>query len=63
MDRMGIFQSELVEQNLQKDRNEIGTESTLHVIYQPRGSVPATATGDNNVASANAAQAMNVEAR
>jgi Tfp pilus assembly protein PilN len=63
MDRMGIFQSELVEQNLQKDRNEIGTESTLRVLYQPRGSVPATATGDNNVAAANAAQAMNVETR
>jgi Tfp pilus assembly protein PilN len=63
MDRMGIFQAELVEQNLQKDRNEIGTESTLRVLYQPRGSVPATATGDNNVAAANAAQAMNVETR
>jgi Tfp pilus assembly protein PilN len=63
MDRTGIFRSELVEQNLQKDRNEIGTESTLRVIYQPRGSVPTTATGDNNVAAANAAQAMNVETR
>jgi Tfp pilus assembly protein PilN len=63
MDRMGIFQSELVEQNLQKDRNEVGTESTLRVLYQPRGSVPATATGDNNVAAANTAQAMNMETR
>jgi hypothetical protein len=63
MDRMGIFQSELVEQNLQKDRNEVGTESTLRVLYQPRGGVPTTTTGDNNVAAANAAQAMNVETR
>jgi Tfp pilus assembly protein PilN len=63
MDRAGIFQSQLIEQNLQKDRNEIGTESTLRVLYQPRGSVPTNATGDNNVAAANAAQAMNVETR
>jgi Tfp pilus assembly protein PilN len=55
MDRTGIFQSELVEQNLQKDRNEVGTESTLRVLYQPRGSAPTTATSDsNNVAAANA---------
>jgi hypothetical protein len=63
MDRAGIFQSELVEQNLQKERNEVGTESTLRVIYRPRGSMPTTATGDNNVAAANATQAMNVEMR
>lgn len=58
MDRAGIFRSELVEQNLQKERNETGTESTLRVIYQPRGSVPATATSGGNVAAANIAQAM-----
>jgi Tfp pilus assembly protein PilN len=63
MDRAGIFQAELVEQNLQKERNEIGTESTLRVIYQPRGSVPTTATGDNNVAAANVVQAINMETR
>jgi hypothetical protein len=63
MDRAGIFQAELVEQNLQKERNEIGTESTLRVIYRPRGGVPTTATGDNNVAAANATQAMSVEMR
>lgn len=63
MDRAGIFRSELIEQNLQKDRNETGTESTLHVIYQPRGGVPTTATSDHNVAAANPAQAMNVEMR
>jgi Tfp pilus assembly protein PilN len=63
MDRAGIFQAELVEQNLQKERNEIGTESTLRVIYQPRGSVPTTATGDNNVAAAKVVQAMNMETR
>jgi Tfp pilus assembly protein PilN len=63
MDRTGVFRSELVEQNLQKERNETGTESTLRVIYQPRGSVPATATSDNKVAAANIAQAMNMEVR
>jgi Tfp pilus assembly protein PilN len=63
MDRVGIFRSELVEQNLQKERNETGTESTLRVIYQPRGSVPATATSDNKVTAANIAQAINVGAR
>jgi Tfp pilus assembly protein PilN len=63
MDRAGIFQAELVEQNLQKERNEIGTESTLRVIYQPRGSVPTAATGDNNVAAANVVQAINMETR
>lgn len=63
MDRTGIFRAELVEQNLQKERNETGTESTLRVIYQPRGSVPTTTRSDNNIAAANSAQAMNVEMR
>lgn len=63
MDRAGIFRSELVEQNLQKERNETGTESTLRVIYQPRGSVPATAASDNKVAAATIAQAINMKVR
>lgn len=61
MDREGIFQSELVEQNLRKDRNEVGTESTLRVIYQPRGSLPATAASDRNLAAAATIEVLNVE--
>ena len=41
MDRGGIFRAELVEQNLQKERGESGTESTLRVFYHPRGVYPA----------------------
>lgn len=63
MDRAGVFRSELIEQNLQKERNETGTESTLRVIYQPRANVPTTATSNNNLAAANTAQAMNMEMR
>lgn len=62
MDRAGIFRAELIEQNLQKERGEAGTESTLRVFYQPRGSVPANASG-NNVASVNVAQAIDGEVR
>ena len=63
MDRAGVFRSELVEQNLQKERTETGTESTLHVIYQPRGSVPTTATSNNNLAAASTAQVKYPETR
>jgi Tfp pilus assembly protein PilN len=63
MDRAGVFRSELVQQNLQKERAETGTESTLRVIYQPRGGVPTTATNDNNLAAASTAQARNIETR
>ena len=63
MDRAGVFRSELVEQNLQKERTETGTESTLHVIYQPRGGVPTTATSNNNLAAASTAQVKYTETR
>lgn len=63
MDRAGIFRSELVEQSLRKDRNETGTESTLRVLYQPRGSVPATATGESTLAAADLTQVMSQETR
>ncbi|HKQ99253.1 MAG TPA: hypothetical protein VJT09_01190 [Pyrinomonadaceae bacterium] len=63
MDRAGIFRAELVEQNLQKERGEAGTESTLRVFYQPRGvSIPASASG-NNVAAADLARSANGGAR
>ena len=41
MDRGGIFRAELIEQNLQKERNETGTESTLRVLYRPRAVYPS----------------------
>jgi hypothetical protein len=62
MDRAGIFRAELVEQNLEKEGTANNTVSTLRVVYQPRGSVPASASG-NNVAAANLAQAINGEMR
>lgn len=62
MDRAGIFQAELVEQNLEKEGTANNTVSTLRVVYQPRGSVPARASG-NNVAAANLAQTINGELR
>jgi phage tail sheath gpL-like len=43
MDRGGIFRAELVEQNLQKERGEAGTESTLRVNYYPRAATPTSA--------------------
>jgi Tfp pilus assembly protein PilN len=62
MDRAGIFQAELVEQNLEKEGSASNTVSTLRVIYQPRGAVPATAEG-NNIATANLVQAIDGEMR
>jgi len=48
MDSAGIFQAELVSQNLQKGRGEIGTEYVMNVRYVPRNGVP---TRSNNGAS------------
>lgn len=48
MDSAGIFQAELVSQNLQKGRGEIGTEYVMNVRYVPRSGVP---TRSNNGAS------------
>ncbi|HEY3027916.1 MAG TPA: hypothetical protein VGJ55_17335 [Pyrinomonadaceae bacterium] len=48
MDSAGIFQAELVSQNLQKGRGEIGTEYVMNVRYVPRSGVP---TSSNNGAS------------
>jgi Tfp pilus assembly protein PilN len=62
MDRAGIFQAQLVEQNLSKERDASETESTLNVLYQPRGGVPASETG-SNVATISPVQAMNLGAR
>ena len=57
MDRAGIFRAELIEQNLQKERGETGTESTLRVFYQPRGGVP-TNVSSTNVAAAGVARTI-----
>ena len=38
MDRNGIFRADIVSQNLQKGRGEIGTEYDLAVVYRPRAS-------------------------
>lgn len=62
MDRAGVFRSELVEQKLERERDETGTESTLRVIYQPRNAVTTTATS-NNLAAAVTAQAKYTEPR
>ena len=39
MDKGGIFQAQLLSQNLQKGRGEAGTEYELLVIYRPRAGV------------------------
>ena len=48
MDRVGIFQSELRSQNLQRGRGESGAEYELYVVYRPRAGAPVA---DSPVAS------------
>jgi Tfp pilus assembly protein PilN len=55
MDRVGIFQTELRAQNLQKGRGESGTEYELYVIYRPRAG--AAAANPQDLASAEPATA------
>lgn len=50
MDSAGIFQAELVSQNLQKGRGEIGTEYVMNVRYVPRSGVPSSPTSGANLA-------------
>ena len=52
MSSTGIFQADLLAQNLQKGRNETGTESTLRVIYHPPAGVPTSQRGASNIAAA-----------
>ncbi len=59
MDSAGIFQAELVSQNLQKGRGEIGTEYVMNVRYVPRNGVP---TSSNNGASLAAIESSTVAA-
>lgn len=53
MSRTGIFEANLLAQNLQKGRNETGTESTLRVIYRPAAGVPvrSPASASSNIAA------------
>jgi hypothetical protein len=54
MSRTGIFEANLLAQNLQKGRNETGTESTLRVIYRPAAGVPtrsSPAGASSNIAA------------
>ncbi|HEX8138746.1 MAG TPA: hypothetical protein VF544_14360 [Pyrinomonadaceae bacterium] len=52
MSRTGIFEANLLAQNLQKGRNETGTESVLSVIYRPRAGAPTTSPrAERNIAA------------
>jgi Tfp pilus assembly protein PilN len=53
MSRTGIFEANLMAQNLQRGRSETGTESTLRVIYRPAAGVPVTTprAAASNIAS------------
>lgn len=51
MDAAGTFHAELVSQNLQKGRGEIGTEYVMNVHYQPRNGVPSGSLSGANVAA------------
>lgn len=62
MDRAGVFHAELIEQNLEKERTETGTQSTLRVIYQPR-SATTTAATNNNLAAAATSEVKYTETR
>ena len=64
MDRGGIFQAQLTEQNLEKERDQTVTVSTMRVIYSPRANVPATGSTDHTIAAADSvARRMNGEMR
>jgi Tfp pilus assembly protein PilN len=64
MDRGGIFQAQLAEQNLEKEKEQTVTVSTMRVIYSPRASVPASANNNHAIAAASvAARSMNGERR
>jgi Tfp pilus assembly protein PilN len=64
MDRTGVFQAEPLTQTPVKDKNQTGTEWTLHVYYKPRGDAPSAdedpnASAATAVAPANTSQARN----
>jgi Tfp pilus assembly protein PilN len=63
MDRGGIFRAELVEQSLQKEREETGTESILRVVYHPRAVIPASAPAGSVAEAAGVTRAAGPEER
>lgn len=52
MDRSGVFQSEVTEQNAQKAEKKDQTEWTLHIVYYQRAVRPGTPASTNTVAAA-----------
>ena len=63
MSRTGIFEANLLAQNLQKGRNETGTESVLRVIYRPAAGVPTRSPGASSNIAATAANIPSGEAQ
>jgi Tfp pilus assembly protein PilN len=59
MEATGTFHAELVSQNLQKGRGEIGTEYVMNVRYVPRTGVP---TSSDKAANLTAMETPNVAA-
>ena len=51
MEKAGIFDAELRNQNLQKGRGADGTEFELYVVYRPRAGAPTRATESKDLAS------------
>jgi len=51
MNRAGIFEAELRNQNLQKGRGADGTECELYVLYRPRAGAPTRVTKPEDLAS------------
>jgi Tfp pilus assembly protein PilN len=49
MEAGGTFRAELIAQNLQKGRGEIGTEYVMKVRYAPRAGVPANIDSAKNL--------------
>lgn len=56
MNKSGVFNAELVNQNLQKGRGEGGTEFELVVVYRPRHSYPSESLAEVQVEKAEAAK-------
>lgn len=52
MDRAGIFQADLRNQNLQKGRGASGTEYELYVLYRPRAGTAVSEAGPDSIAAA-----------
>ena len=53
MDKAGVFHAELLSQNLQKGRGEVGTEYELNVVYRPRAGYTETVASIQEQAKSN----------